>query len=114
MQDVVVRMHGDSFCPVPPTESGSRGTAVVFPVKQALYASAQPAFFQTLEKRSTGQKTRGKETRGCVEEELTDGVRDCQNVCSRCLRESDQDLFGLVDCVNVLKRVEGQSIPGTV
>lgn len=60
VQDVVVGKHGDSICPVPLIESGSRGTAVVFPVKQALHALAQPAFFQTLEKRSTGQKTRGK------------------------------------------------------
>lgn len=67
-----------------------------------------------LRKEALDRRPGEKETRGCVEEELTDVVRDCQSVCSRCLREGDQDLFGLVDCVNVLKHVEGQSIPGTV
>lgn len=48
------------FCPVPPTESGSPGASVALTMKQILQALVQPAFFQTLEKRSTVQKTRKK------------------------------------------------------
>lgn len=70
------------FCPVPPTESGSAGASVALTMKQILQALVQPAFFQTLEKRSTVQKTRKKETQVWVEEDLIRRVRDYQSVCS--------------------------------